>query len=214
MGQFIAEQAAAFFPADRLVMALCCFGCRGEKRCGQLGRFAQSARDLVSTHRSAVAVFVPRRTGQIPADHALDGQRFRFAAKHAAPGELFGERLQLGGESGEVRGNKMIRDKVQPLEPERGELGQHLAFSGDRVGQNAVESGKTVAGHQEHAVVRCVDLADLAAADQFPTGELQNRHGPEFTTGHPRPGKAQRRKPQIPWIRPAPRLACAVLCRS
>ncbi|NBS69512.1 hypothetical protein EBT31_11450 [bacterium] len=59
-----------------------------------------------------------------------------------------------------------------------------------------------------------IDLADLASAHQFPSRNHRIRHRAQFTTGPPRRGKAQRRKPQIPWIRPAPRLASAALWNS
>ena len=191
MGQIVAEQPPALFPTDRLVVTFGRLGRRSEKRRGQLGRLAQSARHRVTAHRAVFFVFVPRGPGEIAPNDAFDRKRFRSAAKHASPGQPAREGFQVRGKRREVRRDEVIRHEIQPLEPEGRELRQDLAFARDRIGQDAVESGQPVARHQKHAVVRRVDLADFAAADQFPSGELQFGHRVHVTTGHPRPGKAK-----------------------
>ena len=214
VGEIIAEQAAAFFPGNRFVMTLGCLCCRGEEGLGKFGCLAQSARHVMSAHRSVFPVFLPSRTGQIPADDTFDGQGLCLAAEHGATGQLAGKGLQLGWKGGKVRRKEVIGHEVQPPEPKSGELGQQLPLARNRVGQDAIEGGETVARHQKHAVSRRVDLADFAAAHQFPARKFKLHHPGALTTGPLPPRKVQRRGPQIPWIRPAPRLACAALWNS
>jgi hypothetical protein len=82
-----------------------------------------------------------------------------------------------------------------PVEPEVGDLAQHLALARDRIGQDHIECAQAVGGHDQQVVPLggraglCVggqapardleDVADLAAVAQVQTGKigLQQRGG-------------------------------------
>ena len=61
----------------------------------------------------------------------------------------------------------------QPVEPEMGDLGEHLALAGDAVGQDAVERRDAVAGDEQQGVPQIEHLADLAALHLRHAGQLQ-----------------------------------------
>lgn len=56
----------------------------------------------------------------------------------------------------------VLHDAVEQIEPELGELGEHLALVGDLVFQNVVEGRDAVGGHEQQPVAQIVQIAHLA----------------------------------------------------
>ena len=62
-----------------------------------------------------------------------------------------------------VDGNQVIvDDRLEPIEPERGDLRQHLALIGDPRAQDVVEGGDAIGGDDQQAVAEVVDVTHLA----------------------------------------------------
>ena len=71
-------------------------------------------------------------------------------------------------------GEQMVRhERGKFLEPEIGNLREHLAFARDAVGHDDVEGGDAVAGDEQEAVAEVEDFADFAAADFRNPGQIQ-----------------------------------------
>ncbi len=81
----------------------------------------------------------------------------------ARPFELCGVRREFAREV--LRRNHVMRDDSGELfEPEQRELRQNAALIGNRRGQNDVESRKTIRRHDQQAVAKVVDVANLPAS--------------------------------------------------
>src|SRR5262245_27154878 len=70
-------------------------------------------------------------------------------------------------------------DRLRPLEPERGNLRQHLPFVGDARAEHVVERRDAIAGDDEQAVAEIVNVAHLALTVGPAVGKrgLENRGG-------------------------------------
>jgi hypothetical protein len=67
-------------------------------------------------------IFLPAGPGQITANYAFNRQRLGLAHDHRAAGEHFSIVCQLFRKLIEVRGDKVIIDLIEAVEPEGGEL--------------------------------------------------------------------------------------------
>jgi preprotein translocase subunit YajC len=146
----------------------------------------------MAADQAAIAVLIPGRAGEVAADDAFDGQWFGAADQGRATGKSIGKIFQFAGEGVEIGRNEMVRHEVEALEPEGGQGGEHLTLPGDGIGQNAVESGQAVGGDQQGAVARGVNLADFAAAEKGPAGNLQVAHRRGFSRVERPRGQAER----------------------
>ena len=72
----------------------------------------------------------------------------------------------------EIRGHEMIIDLLKTFKPKRRNLIQHRAFERNRIGQNYIESGKTIADDEEQSVAEVEDFAHFAAAQFFYSCEI------------------------------------------
>ena len=76
----------------------------------------------------------------------------------------------------------VLHDAVEQIEPELGELGEHLALVGDLVFQNVVEGRDAVGGHEQQPVAQIVQIAHLALRVG---GDVDSRHGTPFLLDGP-----------------------------
>ena len=72
----------------------------------------------------------------------------------------------------------VLHDAVEQIEPELGELGEHLALVGDLVFQNVVEGRDAVGGHEQQPVAQIVQIAHLALRVG---SNVDSRHGCPFS---------------------------------
>jgi hypothetical protein len=54
-------------------------------------------------------------------------------------------------------GDKMIRNEVELIEPECRNLGEDFALVGYRIGEDAIEGGDAVCGHEQKVVFEIKD---------------------------------------------------------
>ncbi len=149
-----------------------------EDRLRQLLRLLQAGGQGDAAQRAGRPVILPARTDQVAACDRLHRHRLQPPRHHRAllvQREVGTRRQHLGQRHVE----QVVRHQVRSLaEPEIRHLGQHLALAGDRIGQHHVECGQTVGGdHQQPIVGQRVDIAHLAAVDQFESGKLRLRQG-------------------------------------
>jgi hypothetical protein len=78
--------------------------------------------------------------------------------------QLFAELLQFLWKLLGIRREKVILDVVESLEPECGNLIQHCAFAGDRIGKDNVKCGNPIRYDKEQCRTKVEDFAHLAAA--------------------------------------------------
>ncbi len=65
------------------------------------------------------------------------------------------------------------RQRGEALEPEVGQLREHLAFAWDAVGHDAIEGRDPVGGHQQQGLAQIKNLADLAALYLANAGQIK-----------------------------------------
>jgi hypothetical protein len=105
--------------------------------------------------------------GQVAARHALHREHGRTADQHGAALKLVAEGMQLGGEVVDLRRDNVVRYQIaEQVEPEQRNLGQNLALAGDARAEHVVKGGDAVGGHHQQVVAHCIQIADLAAADE------------------------------------------------
>ena len=66
----------------------------------------------------------------------------------------------------------MIANIVESLEPERGNLIQHCAFVGNRIGKDHVKGGDPIRDDKEQCLAQIEYFAHLAAAQFFNSREI------------------------------------------
>ena len=104
-----------------------------------------------------LAVFLPARAGEVAAHHALDGQRLGLLDDHASAAEVRRAKGWSSGRQADRRPREsrwLGTNRLGLLEPEMGELGQHLAFARDAIGHDAVEGRNPVRGDKQQASPR------------------------------------------------------------
>ena len=65
------------------------------------------------------------------------------------------------------------REVPQIVEPENGKLREDFALIGNPRGQNVVERGDAVGGHDQQVLAQIVNIADLAARDALDAMEFR-----------------------------------------
>ena len=119
----------------------------------------------MSANGSLLLIFLPTGAGKISARDALDRQRGCLPDDHGTTGELLLEGLKVVGEQAKMRGDEVIWNKVELVEPERGNLGENFAFVRNRVGQDAVEGGDAIRRDEQKVFAKVKDFAHLSAAE-------------------------------------------------
>ena len=76
----------------------------------------------------------------------------------------------------------VFHDAIEQLEPELGELSEHLALVRNLVLQNVVEGRNAVGGHKQQLVAQIVQIAHLALRVG---GDVDSRHGTPFLLDEP-----------------------------
>ena len=73
----------------------------------------------------------------------------------------------------------MVWEKVKPVEPECGELGENVALPGNGGRKDAVEGRDAVRGDQQEVFVQIVDVADFAGGHLGDAGKFRcvEEHG-------------------------------------
>src|SRR4029077_15063694 len=110
------------------------FSRRSEDRFGQLRRQIESGWQFNAANALRLLIFFPTGTGEITAHNAFHRQWLGFPYDHGTPSKPLAERLQLFGELVERCRDKVIPDVVESPEPKRGNLVEHRAFVGNRIG--------------------------------------------------------------------------------
>ena len=147
------------------------FAGRCEDGFGQAGRQWQTQRQCDAADGAAALIILPAGADQVAAHDGFDRQRPKPFDDETAVVYLrafFRSDDRFWVDSGQLVG----QDMRQPVEPEIGQLREHLALVRNRVGQYGVEGGKAVAGDdQQPVVINGVNVADLAAPEQRQTFE-------------------------------------------
>ena len=94
-------------------------------------------------------VILPTGTSKVTANNALDRERLRLFYEHGAARQLIAKAAQRLRKLIEVRSNEMVSGEVEFLKPESGDLIQDRALIRNRIRQNDVEGGKTIADDKE-----------------------------------------------------------------
>ena len=139
--------------------------------------------------RPAARCRTPSRSPGTPSSRTPTGSRaprtrssigLRLPDQHRPAAQQIGVGLRGGGEAARRPAQEVVRDDVRQLvEPERRQLGQHLALVRDAGAQHVVEGGDAVGGDQEQRVVRGRNVADFPGAKPGDRREigLDNRSG-------------------------------------
>ena len=157
--------------------------------------FHQALGQRLARQGAVVAILGPGRSADVAPDHALE-RRPAAVRRHSMARPTSWSRCPTRAGtramiSSGVRGDEVRRDRVPQLaEPEGADLGQHRAFSRDRLGHHHVEGAHPVAGDQQQVRgIHLVDLADLAAAEE---GEGQGTPGQTLVIRSPGRRRAPR----------------------
>ncbi len=178
-GEIRADDLARLVERNVFVVAGFGFGRWREDGFGQFGGFGQAGGQLDAADGLRLPVFLEAGAAEVAAHDALDGERLRFLHEHGAAlnvGELRGRKT---GQSRDFKrivrtGEQMVRhERGKLLEPEMGNLREHLALARDAVGHDDVEGGDAVAGDEEVGVAEIENLADLAALDLRDAGQIE-----------------------------------------
>ena len=152
---------------------------RGEDGFGQAVAVLQAGRQLDAAHRLGGLVFLPARSGQVPAHDALDREHVEGLAEHGAPGN--GGREQAGHSpvDGVVR-HEVVGEAHELVEPPEAESGEQFALARNAGLENVVERADAVAGDHEHACggrevgrgIRNIEVAHLARVGVTPSRQV------------------------------------------
>src|SRR6516162_5081798 len=173
---FFSQNVAAFLPADVLVMSGGGFCCGRKNWLWKLRRLFQTGRQFDSTDGACFLVFFPPRTRQVAADHAFDGERFGFANNHRTIAQQFLVGLELFRKFSKIRGDEMVANVVEFLEPEGRNCVEDRTLARDGIRQDAVERRYAVCGDEEQVLSKIKDFADLATAQLLDPGQVNRGH--------------------------------------
>ena len=156
LGQLAADLAHHRVEIDVLVVvAHGGLGRGGEDRFGQLFGLAQAVGQGDAADLAGALVVLPAAADQVTAGDRFHRHRLESAGHHRA----LGVQRRIGPcrqhrrhvDTGEVVGHQVCG----LAEPEIGDLAQHLALAGNRVGQHHIEGRQAVGGdHQQVAIGR------------------------------------------------------------
>jgi hypothetical protein len=115
---------------------------------------------------AALAVFLPARSRQVPARHALDVDGTRLLREHGAAVQHLGIRLRCLREAGHIERQEVVRHDIgQLVEPEGRQLRENLALVRNAGAQHVVERRDAIGGDQQQRIAQVVDVAHLAGAE-------------------------------------------------
>jgi len=80
--------------------------------------------------------------------------------------------LQFGGKGRDFGLNHVIRDEIEPVEPEGGETVEHFPLAWNGVGKDAIEGRDSIGGNEQEMFAKVKDFADFAAAEFFDAGKI------------------------------------------
>ncbi len=172
-GQFPAQQF--FGPCiGNIFIVFALFRFRGRGVDGLRQPFCQlhACRQADAAYVAGALIVLPPGTDQVTPDDGFHRQRPQPFHDHGAALYLlaFGgiRKHLLQSQVGEMVGD----DVPGPFEPEFRDAGQHQTLAGNGVGQYHIEGGNPVGrDDQQVLVVDGVDVTDLAAVEQFQTGD-------------------------------------------
>ena len=129
---------------------------------------------------TGLPVLLPAGTRQVPAGHALDGHRCRAPHEH-------GTTTQQARVTGDPSGillrpcrQHMIRHEVtRAVEPECGQLREHLALVGNRRPKHEIESRDPIGGDDQQRIIDLIQVPNLTATmrRQAFQGGFEDRSG-------------------------------------
>src|SRR5438270_601723 len=119
--------------------------------------------------------FVPVECLQVIAHHTLDRERLRLFYEHGAARQLIAKGTQRLRKLIEVRSNEMVSGDVEFLKPESGDLIQDRALIRNRIRQNDVEGGKTIADDEKQGIAEVENFAHFATAQFLNSREFNFR---------------------------------------
>ena len=152
---------------------------RRKDRLRQTVALFQARRQGHAAYSTRLLVILPSGSGKIAARDALHRHHPGTLNDHAAAAQLIAIRLQVKRIIAHICRQQVVRHKVpQIVEPEEGELGQHLPLVGNFAEQNVVKSRNAVAGNKQQPVrSNGVQVADFTAQKRSPASESIFAHG-------------------------------------
>ena len=122
--------------------------------------------------RPAVSRRRPTRFAGNPSNRNQQDTRARHTRSRAAPSffehgaarQLIAKGTQRLRKLIEVRSDEMVSGEVELLKPESGDLIQDRALIRNRIRQNDVEGGKTIADDEEQGIAEVENFAHFATA--------------------------------------------------
>jgi hypothetical protein len=173
-----ADEASGLLLADVDVVSRVGLGRRREDGLGQPVGLAQPRRQRHAADASGLLVLLPAGPRQIAARHALDRHRLGPPDEHRPAAQHVGVTAHAVVEAVHVEREEVVRDEVaHPIEPERGQLREHLALVGNARAEHVVERGNPIGGDDEQIVAELVDVADLAAPEERQSVDLGLEQG-------------------------------------
>ena len=136
--------------------------------------FFQSRRKLDAGNFAGSFVFLPGRTRDVSAYHALHRKHVGALHQHGTSTQLVGVFSDRRRILIHISRNQMVRNDVgEVIEPEQGDLAQDVSLVRDSRGQNVIEGGNAVGGNEEQLLVAyAVDVPHLAAGMKVKIAEV------------------------------------------
>ena len=137
-------------------------------------RSLQAGGQLNAAHRAIALIFLPTRTRDVAAHHALDGDHVGTYHQHGAPAQLVGVLLELRRIFVDIGGREVVRDDVlEKIEPEKRQLGQHAALFRDAGGEYVVERRNAIGGDEQQLIgINPVHITNFAAGEKLKVGNV------------------------------------------
>ena len=137
---------------DILVMAHFGLGRRAEDRHAKPAALLESGWERLTSQGGLRAILLPRRTGEVAAHDALDGEDLGAPAEHSAAGDrgAMGRKRRNGGDDlVDVRAQHVMPNDAGKLtQPPGGELGEDRPLVGNALPHHDIESAHAVTGDE------------------------------------------------------------------
>ena len=151
---------------------------RREDRFGQPIRFTQSLGQADAAQLTGRDIVFPARARQVASGDAFHRQRLGAGDEHRPALQQIGRSPRFARIRGRRGRQEVIgHDRLHALEPERRNLGEHLALVGNARAEHIVERGDAVGGDDQQAIAELVDIADLTLAIGASVGECGLEYG-------------------------------------
>ena len=160
------QQLAAAFKRNVFIMvAQFGLGGRRKDRLRQFLGLLQPRRQGNPADGAGGLIILPAGANQVTADHRLDRQCPEFP-DHNGTALQQGALRRVVDHIAQAQFGELVGDHVlQPVKPEIGDRCEDLALFRDGIGQDAIEGGDAIGGHDQHVLrVDVIDVAHLATS--------------------------------------------------